>query len=359
MDCNRLNWLAFESVIPGPGDDADIAFTSVSRDFGMSPYRAEHLFYGFEKLSHLPKISRLNQQQWFLDFDRILAVGKALQGVDPSVFPHVDDALVEVFTPSRRNQRLPDAARIRNVISEVLALHNILQGEDEEERDRYQMQRKNGRGELSATFDPITAESIDRLVRKRAEEENISFAKALAACILEPVEKKVVINTYQELGNSLAFLPGYGYIEPPVDATVRHIAPGANEGYRPSARVRSFVEGRDGTCRGPGNCSTPANRCQLDHRVEYGSGGPTSTDNLVCLCQHCHNIKTDRRAFYIMDPITGDIYWLFEDGTWEANQAKGVVVPDVANWRQTVAQRMAAWEARGNVVSFDDVQVPS
>lgn len=350
-ESNRLNWLALQSIIPQPGDDADLAFNDVSRNLGITSYKAEHLYYGIRKLSFLPKLTRLNKLDWFLDFDRILAVGRALQGVEERVLPHVDDALEELFTPSRANQRLPEASRIRSVISDVLSLHNCLKSEDEEERDRYQLERHAGRGEFKANLDAVTAEKIDRVVRKRAEDEGISFARALASCVLEPVEQKVVINLFQQAETTLAFAPGYGYVIPPADASYRNIAPAQTETYRPTAGIRAFVEARDGTCRGPG-CSKPAHRNQLDHRVPYGENGPTSTDNLVSLCQHCHNIKTDGRAFYIMDPITGEIYWLFEDGRWESNSPEGVLVPDTANWRQTVAQRMEAWEARGGVLSF-------
>ncbi|HIX78647.1 MAG TPA: hypothetical protein H9978_01630 [Candidatus Corynebacterium faecipullorum] len=27
-------------------------------------------------------------------------------------------------------------------------------------------------------------------------------------------------------------------------------------------------------------------------------------------------MKTDRRAFYLVDPTTGDVVWLFSDGTY-------------------------------------------
>ena len=82
----------------------------------------------------------------------------------------------------------------------------------------------------------------------------------------------------------------------------------------------------------------PAHYCQLDHRVEYADGGPTSVDNLATLCQHHHNVKTDGRAQYIMDPITGDVVWLFSDGTFEVDRAQGPLAPRTVNWKQTWQQ---------------------
>ena len=90
----------------------------------------------------------------------------------------------------------------------------------------------------------------------------------------------------------------------------------------------------------------PARYCQLDHRVEYADGGPTSVDNLVTLCQHHHNVKTDGRAFYVMDPHTRDINWLFEDGTWTTTEPSGPLAPKNKNWVQTFAQTMTAHRAR-------------
>ncbi|TXS64502.1 hypothetical protein CHU71_03670 [Corynebacterium sp. LK14] len=353
VESNRLTWRAFNAILPQPDEDAELAFADVSRKLGLTSYKAEHLFYGFKKISYLPKLRHLNKLDWFLDYDRILAIGKALQGVEERIYPFVDDALEELFTPRRPNQRLPEASRIRKVISEVLALHYCVEGEVEEDRDRYHMERYAGRGEITANLDAVTAETIDRLVRKRAEKEGISFARALAATILDPIEQKIVINVFQQADTSLAFAPGYGYIDPPEGASTREIAPGETEGYRPTEAIRAFVEARDGTCRGPG-CDMPAHLTQLDHRIPYADGGKTSSDNLVCLCQRCHNIKTDGRAFYVMDPDTGVVLWCWADGTWESTVPKGLLVPNNANWRQSVAERMGAWEARGGLLSFDD-----
>ena len=48
---------------------------------------------------------------------------------------------------------------------------------------------------------------------------------------------------------------------------------------------------------------------------------------MASLCQHHHNIKTDGGAFYIMDPHTGDIVWLFDNGRWEYDEPQGPLAP--------------------------------
>ena len=72
----------------------------------------------------------------------------------------------------------------------------------------------------------------------------------------------------------------------------------------------------------------PSKHARLDHRVEYGEGGDTCTDNLITVCQHHHNVNTDRRCDYILDPATGTDYWLFVDGTWESTERNLVPLPE-------------------------------
>ena len=52
--------------------------------------------------------------------------------------------------------------------------------------------------------------------------------------------------------------------------------------------LRRFVAARDGTCRTPW-CDAPVRN--LDHVVDYASGGPTSADNGQGLCVRCNHTK--------------------------------------------------------------------
>ena len=47
-----------------------------------------------------------------------------------------------------------------------------------------------------------------------------------------------------------------------------------------------------------------------------------------------------------MDPYTGDIFWLFEDGTWKATQPTGPIAEK--NWTQTFAQAIASRRRRAH-----------
>ncbi|MGO4361967.1 DUF222 domain-containing protein [Terrabacter sp. RAF57] len=59
--------------------------------------------------------------------------------------------------------------------------------------------------------------------------------------------------------------------------------------YRPNVALAQRVRDRDRTCRFPG-CGVAARRCDLDHVVRFPDG-PTTEDNLVCLCRTHHGFK--------------------------------------------------------------------
>lgn len=61
--------------------------------------------------------------------------------------------------------------------------------------------------------------------------------------------------------------------------------------YRPSAKLAEQLVLRDRVCRFPG-CRHPARRCDLDHRVPFAEGGPTTAENLDALCRFHHRLKT-------------------------------------------------------------------
>lgn len=61
--------------------------------------------------------------------------------------------------------------------------------------------------------------------------------------------------------------------------------------YRPPADLARYIVARDVHCTFP-TCSTPADRCDLDHRTPWEQGGETSRANLGAACRHHHRAKT-------------------------------------------------------------------
>jgi hypothetical protein len=59
---------------------------------------------------------------------------------------------------------------------------------------------------------------------------------------------------------------------------------------RPRAGLRRQVEANNPTCVFPG-CRMPARGCDLDHRIPYAEGGPTTVSHLAPLCRHDHMVR--------------------------------------------------------------------
>ena len=130
-------------------------------------------------------------------------------------------------------------------------------------------------------------------------------------------------------------------------------AEATTDSYTPTPQIKAFVQARDGHCIYP-NCDKPASQCQLDHRIPFGVGGPTTASNLFCLCARHHNIKTDKRAYYVPDPATGDIVWLFADGTYTTSKPEGILdrftAPTSPRWVTTLAQK---YQKLADAAEFD------
>jgi hypothetical protein len=80
------------------------------------------------------------------------------------------------------------------------------------------------------------------------------------------------------------------------------------QAYKVPADIREQIQLRDRTCVFPG-CARPARRCDVDHIIAYDHDadaegrpqpGPTSTDNLACLCRFHHRLKTHSAWRYEM-----------------------------------------------------------
>lgn len=84
--------------------------------------------------------------------------------------------------------------------------------------------------------------------------------------------------------------------------------------YRVPAGMARLVQGRDHTCRAPGDCGVTAADSDLDHDTEYRSGvtepgeGATHPANVHVMHRGHHNVKTGR--FWASDQLSdGSIRW--------------------------------------------------
>jgi hypothetical protein len=80
--------------------------------------------------------------------------------------------------------------------------------------------------------------------------------------------------------------------------------------YSPPAALADHVRARDKHCIFPG-CLRPAKNCDIDHRIPYPEG-PTSEDNLACLCRHHHRLKHE--GGWTLDKRDGQYVWTSPTG---------------------------------------------
>jgi hypothetical protein len=90
-------------------------------------------------------------------------------------------------------------------------------------------------------------------------------------------------------------------------------------GYRIPPRLRRFLEARDRTCVFPG-CNRRARRTDKDHRRPWPLG-PTSPDNVDCLCRHHHRAK--HAVFTVLRDTDGSYLWISRGGWQFLRQPKG------------------------------------
>jgi hypothetical protein len=105
--------------------------------------------------------------------------------------------------------------------------------------------------------------------------------------------------------------------------------------YRPDTLTTAAVRLRDRHCRFPG-CHRPAARCQLDHITAFDhtnplGGGWTTVNNLQCLCDYHHSVKTAGYWTATMLP-GGAILWTSTSKTTRITlPTNGTAVPILGN----------------------------
>lgn len=362
-EIRKQDYLFWNEVKPNLEEDFDISCHTLSTRTGLSERRMRDITMALYRLAELPLTKALQETYYFLDFSRLITIDAVLSklgDIPTEILERIDQELARYLTPTKPGQVLPSNTNLRRKLNGLIAMEDPHPNEDKEPdagNDSYFTYHSfGGKAGLAVEFDEATMLAIDEHVSKAAEEHNLTKAEALAKLILGEIESraKVVLHMYRAHDQEAApaFIRGFGWVSPETADSLRPTQTRdmdlakrmESESYVTPPLVGAYVEGRDGVCRWPG-CNRPAENCQKDHRIDHAQGGKTAGSNLASLCQHHHNIKTDGGAFYIMDPHTGDIVWLFDDGRWEYDEPQGPLAPKNKNWALTVGQAIAARRA--------------
>ena len=349
----KTSWFLYRAILPQLDDDVDLSLTSLAKDLGISYSKLLGYIRAHYRMRQLPLVTEIQGQHWILDLTKLRIIDRELHRLDsnPDHLEAIDAALSDFLTPTAPNQTVPTDAELRRFIRGFIDTH--LRPGDKEEKPQPTLRinyNPDNTTTLSLTCDSATATIIARHIDVYTNKAHTTAAQGLIALILEDTHTSVAINTFTtNPETNSVYVPGAGWINinhAPTDNTfIRRLNADEVDSYIPNADIRAYTQGRDATCRWPG-CTIPATRCQLDHRIEYHQGGPTSPDNLVNLCQHHHNIKTDRRVHYILDHITGTIAWLHRDGTYQLDHATGPLATHQTHWNHTWAQYLALQHQR-------------
>lgn len=354
---------AWIKLIPEFEEDSELVSEKYARYSGESPNKAIQILVALQRLTtELPQLHASISSNWHLDFPRIIAIENALSKLGPNpdsdVMTELDAKITRYLTPRSANQALPAPTligqRVRQLINEFDDRVPVKEPRPHRRMSKTQLSKNSSAITVEGPHEEI--EAAHDCIKATATEFGISRAEAILKVLTGDIPSKLVqtklaLFAAKDIEGGPAYLQGVGWVGP---ETVERLREGATvmdmdeadtastDSYRPTEAIRTFVEGRDGTCRWPG-CSVPAQDCQLDHRHNFDEGGPTSASNLFALCQHHHNVKTDTRALYIVDPISDLVYWLFEDGTWVAGNAEeGPIGKGAKNWLQTFGQKIEA-----------------
>ncbi|MCJ0980001.1 DUF222 domain-containing protein [Rhodococcus sp. ARC_M12] len=129
--------------------------------------------------------------------------------------------------------------------------------------------------------------------------------------------------------------------------------------YRPDTLTTAAVRLRDRHCRFPG-CNRPAARCQLDHINPFDhtnplGGGWTTVNNLQCLCEFHHSVKTAGYWTAVMLP-GGAILWTSISKTTRITlPTNGTAVPNLGN---DLRPHIPTKPRRSGIIAYPDPPNP-
>lgn len=367
--------------------------TLLHKDTGLGKVPLTRHFDALDTLDQLPRLKALIRETFLLDLHHVGIIDSAVKTA-PSALLHddffwtaLDEDLMTRFTPSRPQQLLPGRKAITDTVLNTIrsveelaapaqpspwgeqpapeagpvpcedpaaTMRALPPADDAAARlaTLFTEPQPDGTIRFTLTVDQVTGTLISDVIAQAAHTRQTGQARAMADLLLEPATIQVnsLLYSAHDVDDSPVYHPTTGLLTEESAATLREMVTrtldmdDAQQAETPAHdmtfRILCCVIGRDWVCRWPG-CNAKASHLDGDHRINHADGGPTRADNIVMLCRHHHNRKTDLQATYLLDPVTGDVYWHFRDGTYAVDLATGPLAPRERRWVQTYTQRKA------------------
>lgn len=237
--------------------------------------------------------------------------------MDDAHLPAVQKSLFWALVPRRNGEALPGVRALHNKVQKIIAECDPL-GRPLDEGEQASTRPADGRPAeqrrvysqslpdspvttLTAVLTDAEAEEFTTILDAVCRKLTCSRADGLMHLARGTTDVSVTLNLFRDPDSPVAATENGTWLDAVATedsmeriSALRVIGHGATESYTPTEAMTAFVRGRDGTCRFPG-CDVPALDCDLDHVMRFltdNAGGPTSTENLHCLCRRHHIMKT-------------------------------------------------------------------
>lgn len=336
------------AATPDPDTDVEKHLSALCARLAVTRRRATILTDIGLFLSRFPALIQF-LTTGILSPDHLSMLARVVDGArDEDVFPLSGD-IIRTLIPRHDNQTLPGVGALRNQIRAAIVARDALArpldpGEHLDTRTAEQKAAAAdsitrtvsatradpdsvlaGTTTITATLPDHEAEEFTTVLDALCRTLDCSRADALLHMARGTAEVSVTLNLYRDPGSPVATTAGGTWLtriatDQFMDRVshLRILSADATETYTPPDRLVRFVKGRDGTCRYPG-CDIPAEDCEVDHIQRFNhddpaSGGPTTTQNLHCLCTRHHQMKTMGWSEVTTGPDGTEVWTSIDDG---------------------------------------------
>lgn len=339
IERNRADLKLALACIPASStEDVEDYIAKIAPALGMSRARTlQYIDVGMQ-LERLPRLKELLLKRAQLPLPHMRAIASAILPLDdPSTVRYFEDQVLELVTPRVNGEVLRGVRslqqNIQRLVNEVCPLlrpkneydppiTSFQKGIEQRVGESIKFELKDNLTEVTMELMPERAIEFQKVLEAITADQDCGFVEAFSHLLHGTAQVTATLNLYCPLTQDKpqeAWIGGLGWIDKIATeswldrvTSIRLLADEKTEKYTPTERQRTYVQGRDGTCRFPGY-DIDATKCDIDHIQPYNhenpeEGGQTETPNLHCLCRRHHNLKTAGLWNAVRD-IDGVEYW--------------------------------------------------